>query len=112
MANARQLLHNVTFFQYPYECARGAEVVVLMTDWDCLLDLDFGRLAAIMRRNTSLICAESTTATCFNDRMGLSFIQSADRTPEQPTFRSRRCSRLAELRYPVCFRWQSVNLRT
>lgn len=24
------------------------------------------------------------TATCFNDRMGLSFIQSVDRTPEQP----------------------------
>jgi hypothetical protein len=44
------LLHNVTFFQDPYECARGAEVVVLMTDWDCLLDLDFGRLAAIMRQ--------------------------------------------------------------
>jgi hypothetical protein len=54
VANARQLLHNVTFFQDPYECARGAEVVVLMTDWDCLLDLDFGRLAAIMRQKNVL----------------------------------------------------------
>lgn len=54
VANARQLLHNVVFFQDPYECARGAEAIVLMTDWDCLLDLDFARLGDIMRQKRVL----------------------------------------------------------
>ncbi|MFC5385700.1 UDP-glucose dehydrogenase family protein [Aquamicrobium segne] len=49
MANARSLLNDVEFFDDPYECASGADVVVMMTDWKALKRLDLGRLAQVVR---------------------------------------------------------------
>ncbi|RUM98371.1 UDP-glucose/GDP-mannose dehydrogenase family protein [Pseudaminobacter arsenicus] len=49
MANARALLDEVEFFDDPYECAAGADIVVLMTDWRALKALDLGRLARVVK---------------------------------------------------------------
>ena len=46
---ARAVLTGVEFYLDPYECARGADAVVFMTDWETLKHLDLGRLASIMR---------------------------------------------------------------
>lgn len=48
-ANARALLDDVEFFDDPYECAAGADVVVMMTDWKTLKSLDLGRLSRVVR---------------------------------------------------------------
>ncbi|MHA6646181.1 UDP-glucose dehydrogenase family protein [Mesorhizobium sp. A623] len=51
-ANARALLDDVDFFDDPYECAAGADVVVLMTDWKALKSLDLGRLSCVVSSRT------------------------------------------------------------
>lgn len=48
--NARAILNEVEFFDDPYECAAGADVAVLMTDWKSLKALDLGQLGDIMHR--------------------------------------------------------------
>jgi UDPglucose 6-dehydrogenase len=48
-ANARALLDDVEFFDDPYECAAGADGVVLMTDWTALKTLDLGRLSRVVK---------------------------------------------------------------
>lgn len=48
--NARAILDEVEFFDDPYECAAGADVAVLMTDWKSLKALDLGRLGDTMQR--------------------------------------------------------------
>ncbi len=45
---ARQLMPNVTLCADPYEAARGADAVVLVTEWDVLRALDLRRLAGAM----------------------------------------------------------------
>lgn len=54
MKNAHALLRDVTFSSNPYECAEGADAIVLMTDWQCLQNLDFKRLGATMKRRVFL----------------------------------------------------------
>ena len=54
MKNAHMLLRDVTFSSNPYECAEGADAIVLMTDWQCLRNLDFKRLGATMNRRVLL----------------------------------------------------------
>lgn len=49
MDNARALLDGVEFFDDPYDCAAGADGVVLMTDWKELKALDLGRLSRVVR---------------------------------------------------------------
>jgi UDPglucose 6-dehydrogenase len=49
MEQARPLMPNVDFRTGPYEAARGADAVVLVTEWDALRALDLERLAAGMR---------------------------------------------------------------
>jgi UDPglucose 6-dehydrogenase len=49
MEQARPLMPNVTLCAGPYEAARGADAVVLVTEWDALRALDLKRLAAAMR---------------------------------------------------------------
>ena len=36
-------------FDDPYECAKGTDAVVLMTDWDILKQLDLTKMASLMR---------------------------------------------------------------
>ncbi|MFU0504375.1 UDP-glucose dehydrogenase family protein [Pseudaminobacter sp. NGMCC 1.201702] len=52
MENARALLDDVEFFDDAYECASGADGVVLMTDWACLKSLDLERLSRVVRKPT------------------------------------------------------------
>jgi UDPglucose 6-dehydrogenase len=49
MANARALLDGVEFFDDAYDCAAGADCVVMMTDWKALRGLDLGRLARVVK---------------------------------------------------------------
>jgi len=49
MENARTLLSDVTFHDDPYDCARDADAVVFVTDWEALKHLNLARLAATMR---------------------------------------------------------------
>jgi UDPglucose 6-dehydrogenase len=48
MDQARAQLPNVTLCADPYECARGAEALVIVTEWDAFRALDFKRLAELM----------------------------------------------------------------
>jgi len=49
MERAREVLPNITFCTDPYECASGADAVVLMTEWDEFLTLDLPRLRDMMK---------------------------------------------------------------
>jgi UDPglucose 6-dehydrogenase len=48
MDQARAQLPDVTLCADPYECARGAETLVIVTEWDAFRALDFKRLAELM----------------------------------------------------------------
>ncbi|MBS0412415.1 MAG: UDP-glucose/GDP-mannose dehydrogenase family protein [Proteobacteria bacterium] len=47
---ARQLLRDVDFKAGPYEAVTGADVVVIVTEWDQFRALDLDRVKALMRR--------------------------------------------------------------
>ncbi|TSJ60284.1 UDP-glucose/GDP-mannose dehydrogenase family protein [Starkeya sp. 3C] len=49
---AREHLSDVDFHDDPYECARDADVVVLMTEWDEVRTLDLARLNRVMHTPT------------------------------------------------------------
>ena len=48
MDQARSLMQNVEFASDPYEAAKGADAVVLVTEWDVLRALDLKRMAGAM----------------------------------------------------------------
>ena len=50
MAEARQLLRDVEFRAGPYEAVEGADVLVIMTEWDQFRALDLDRVKSLMRR--------------------------------------------------------------
>jgi UDPglucose 6-dehydrogenase len=50
MEQAGKVLQDVTFADDPYDCARGTDAVVLVTDWEVLANLDLGRLHRCMNR--------------------------------------------------------------
>jgi len=52
MKNARAVLSDVQFAESPYEAARGADAVVVLTEWDAYRTLNLGRLANAMRGAT------------------------------------------------------------
>ena len=52
MERSRAMLDDVTFCADPYECADGAEAIVLVTDWSEFRNLEFDRLARVMNRRT------------------------------------------------------------
>jgi len=47
---ARQLLREVDFRNGPYEAVEGADVMVIVTEWDQFRALDLDRVKALMRR--------------------------------------------------------------
>ena len=49
MEQARPLMPRATFCADPYDCAEGAEALVIVTEWDRFRALDFVRLARVMR---------------------------------------------------------------
>jgi UDPglucose 6-dehydrogenase len=40
MMNARRVLDDVSYAGDPYECARGAHALVIVTEWDAFRALD------------------------------------------------------------------------
>jgi len=48
--NARSLLPNTELVDDPYECVRGADAVVVVTEWPEYVGLDWGRVATLVRR--------------------------------------------------------------
>ncbi len=48
MEKARETLKNVTFCQDPYEAAKGADAIVLATEWDEFKNLDYERIKGLM----------------------------------------------------------------
>jgi UDPglucose 6-dehydrogenase len=48
MKHAASVLDDVAFTQSPYECAEGAEALVIVTEWNMFRALDFERLRGIM----------------------------------------------------------------
>jgi UDPglucose 6-dehydrogenase len=50
MENASQVLQRVTLCEGPYEVAKGADALVLATEWNEFKQLDFDRLHGLMRQ--------------------------------------------------------------
>jgi len=50
MAEATPLLPNVTWCEDTYDCALGADVLVIITEWDQFRALDFVRLAKLLKQ--------------------------------------------------------------
>ena len=50
LENARQILSDVDLYEDAYECARGADAVVVLTEWEDIRKLDLARLRAVMRQ--------------------------------------------------------------
>jgi UDPglucose 6-dehydrogenase len=50
MTHARSILNGVDFACDPYDCAEGADALVVMTEWNEFRKLDLGRMRALLRR--------------------------------------------------------------
>ncbi len=50
MSNARKIFHGVRFVRSPYEAARGADALLVLTEWSEFLALDFKRIMKQMHR--------------------------------------------------------------
>ena len=50
MAQAKPLLAEVDFRDGPYDCAHGADALVIVTEWEQFRALDFERLKAVMKQ--------------------------------------------------------------
>jgi UDPglucose 6-dehydrogenase len=48
MDQARQLMPNVTYCKDPYDCATGAEAIVMVTEWDEFRALDLPRIKQVL----------------------------------------------------------------
>ena len=48
MEQASKVLENVDYADGPYECAEGADALVIVTEWEQFRALDFGRLRRLM----------------------------------------------------------------
>jgi UDPglucose 6-dehydrogenase len=48
MEQARPLLGNIIYAQDIYDCAKGADVLVIVTEWNAFRALDFERLRSVM----------------------------------------------------------------
>jgi UDPglucose 6-dehydrogenase len=54
MDNARQIVPHIQFCENPYEVADGCDALLLATEWQEYLSLDWGRIRSLMRGNTVL----------------------------------------------------------
>ena len=64
MEQAQGVLTDVEYAQDPYACARGADALVIVTEWDMFRALDLGRAQGGPRgRRCWSICATSTAPT-------------------------------------------------
>ncbi|MFC6488402.1 UDP-glucose dehydrogenase family protein [Nitratireductor sp. GCM10026969] len=49
MENAAQILEDVALFEDPYECARGADAVVIVTEWESIRRINLKLLRQLVR---------------------------------------------------------------
>jgi UDPglucose 6-dehydrogenase len=50
IVQAKQVLTAVEFHESPYECAEGADALVIVTEWEQFRALDFDRLKGAMKQ--------------------------------------------------------------
>ena len=50
MEHARNILQDVTYAQDAYSCAEGADVLVVLTEWDMFKSLDLARIKQILKQ--------------------------------------------------------------
>jgi UDPglucose 6-dehydrogenase len=99
MRAARPLLPGVTLCIDPYEAARGADAVALVTDWAAFRHIDFLRLRDMMRRPVLMDgrnlynAAELRALGVIYDGIGLPSVPARSETP---TDRHRQTIRLTE----------------
>jgi len=49
MEKAKEVIKNVCFCKGPYECIKGADCMVLVTEWDEFRELDFKKVKSLMK---------------------------------------------------------------
>ncbi|MET4636097.1 UDP-glucose dehydrogenase family protein [Kaistia defluvii] len=49
--NASRVLSDIAFCDDPYECVRGADAAVVVTEWDSIRDLDLARVKGAMKQS-------------------------------------------------------------
>jgi UDPglucose 6-dehydrogenase len=49
MANAREMLDGVDYAEDPYACAKGADALVIVTEWDAFRALDLERIKGALK---------------------------------------------------------------
>jgi UDPglucose 6-dehydrogenase len=49
MQQAQGMLHDVIYAKDPYDCVRGADALVIVTEWDAFRALDLGRVMAALK---------------------------------------------------------------
>ena len=50
MTHAQSILNDVSYAQDPYDCAKGADTLVIMTEWDMFRSLDLDRIKSLLKR--------------------------------------------------------------
>src|SRR5258708_17830709 len=50
MEQARQVLAGIEFCDGPYACAKGADALAIVTEWEQFRALDFERLKGVMKQ--------------------------------------------------------------
>ncbi|MET0621107.1 MAG: UDP binding domain-containing protein, partial [Thermoanaerobaculia bacterium] len=54
MANARVVYPDIEYAKDTYDCAEGADFLVLATEWNVFRKLDLDRLASLMKSRTMI----------------------------------------------------------
>jgi UDPglucose 6-dehydrogenase len=49
MANARELVDGIEYAEDPYACAKGADALVIVTEWDAFRALDLDRIKKLLK---------------------------------------------------------------
>ncbi|MEG8054730.1 UDP binding domain-containing protein [Sphingomonas aerolata] len=72
---AKKVIDNITCCSGPYEAMQGADVLVVVTEWDVFRALDFKRVKSLLRTPVLSIFATYTRET-MQRRRGLSIMPS------------------------------------
>jgi UDPglucose 6-dehydrogenase len=87
-ARARDFLTGVLFADDPYHCAKGADALVVVTDWDCFRELDFARIAQSLT-NPVVVDLRNMYVPEAMERLGIRYV-SIGRRPTRPRSGERR----------------------
>lgn len=85
MEQAARLLKKVEYAKDPYECMRGADVAVILTEWDQFRAMDPGKMAELLRERL-LVDLRNIYSPSDIARSGLAYVSvgrpAADRAPD------------------------------